>query len=68
MPFETGKASLGLDLPLRPEIVGFIGSFRDHLAGYLSLNQGVWVHHSLAYTAASNSAVPGTDSSELHSH
>ena len=33
MPFETGKAALGLDVPLRPEIVGFIGSFRDHLAG-----------------------------------
>lgn len=33
MPLETGKAAFGLDLPLRPEIVGSIGSFGDHLAG-----------------------------------
>jgi len=34
VPFETGKAAFDRDLPLRPAIVGSIGSFQDHLAGF----------------------------------
>jgi hypothetical protein len=34
VPFEVGEAAFGQDLPLRPAIVGSIGSFQDHLVGF----------------------------------
>jgi len=34
VPFGTGKAAFGFDLPLIPAIVGSISHLQDHLADF----------------------------------